>query len=113
MSGKPDRPPKRPLNRRSQVEMRLPYWVTSASFAGRMRTTVLSADDPLVLLKTSGSTSRPKRVLLTHGNALASSRAHRASISHGRDERSLVCLPMSYGYCHTDRKSTRLNSSHR
>lgn len=75
-------------------------WVTSAPSASHRRTTAVSADSPLVLLKTSGSTSRPKRVLLTHGNALASSRAHRASIGHGRDEISLVCLPMSFGYCH-------------
>jgi long-chain acyl-CoA synthetase len=58
-------------------------------------------DTPLVLLRTSGSTSRPRRVLLRHRNALASSRAHRASVSHGPDEVSLVALPMSFGYCHT------------
>lgn len=55
---------------------------------------------PLVLLRTSGSTSKPRRVLLTHANALASSRAHRMSVSHGQGEISLVVLPMSFGYCH-------------
>jgi long-chain acyl-CoA synthetase len=76
-------------------------WVASVPFAGRLpRIAQLCADTPLVLLKTSGSTSRPKRVLLQHGNALASSRAHRASTGHGPGEVSLVGLPMSFGYCH-------------
>ncbi len=61
----------------------------------------VNPDAPLVLLRTSGSTWRPKRVMLTHRSALASSRAHRLSVGHGPDEVSLVALSMSYGYCHT------------
>lgn len=77
-------------------------WVARGPVAGQLpQPGSIGPDTALVLLKTSGSTSRPKRVLLRHHNALASSRAHRVSVGHGPDEVSLVALPMSFGYCHT------------
>lgn len=68
-------------------------------------------DTPLVLLRTSGSTSRPRRVLLTHANALASSRAHRSSVGHGQGETSLVVLPMSFGYCHATQLVAQIDTA--
>jgi acyl-CoA synthetase (AMP-forming)/AMP-acid ligase II len=79
----------------------IPWTGTNEQLTNLPRSRWVRPDLPLILLKTSGSTSRPKRVVLSHRNALASSRAHRASVEHGPDEVSLVALPMSYGYCHT------------
>lgn len=76
-------------------------WVPGGPVAYQLPAGHVGPDTALVLLKTSGSTSRPKRVLLRHRNALASSRAHRASVGHGPGEVTLVALPMSFGYCHT------------
>jgi len=47
MSGKPDRPPKRPLNRRSQVEMRLPYYAHGNVVGGHYATVSAHDKDPI------------------------------------------------------------------
>ncbi|MEV0227370.1 class I adenylate-forming enzyme family protein [Streptomyces sp. NPDC050704] len=55
-----------------------------------------------VLLATSGSYGRPKRVVLTHAALLANARAHRASLDGAhRRETALAAVPLNFGYCNT------------
>ena len=78
-------------------------------------------DDVAIMLHTSGTTSNPKKVMLTHKNLISNIRSNIASLQLNSQDRSLIVLPMCFGYCNTsqflthfylDRKSTRLNSSH-
>lgn len=57
--------------------------------------------DVVVLLHTSGTTSRPKRVMLTNSGLINNIKAHCASLDLDDKEISLVQLPMMFGYCHT------------
>ena len=52
------------------------------------------ADDLALLLQTSGTTSRPKVVPLSHGNLLASARAVADALALGPADRSLAAMPL-------------------
>jgi long-chain acyl-CoA synthetase len=58
-------------------------------------------NSPAILLHTSGSLGRPKRVVLSHGNVLSNARAHARSTGFVRSDRVLITLPMHFGYCNT------------
>ena len=58
-------------------------------------------DDVAILLHTSGTTSRPKRVMLTHEGLLSNVKSHCTSLGFGEDEVCLIQLPMVFGYCNT------------
>ena len=60
----------------------------------------LRPDDVAVMLHTSGTTSRPKRVMLTHRNLLANVAASAGELGLGQEDTTLVVLPMYFGYCH-------------
>ncbi len=60
-----------------------------------------SPDDVTLLLHTSGTTSDPKRVMLTHRNLLCNVESHCASLGLCADDRVLIALPMYFGYCNT------------
>ena len=58
-------------------------------------------EDVVVLLHTSGTTSSPKRVMLTNYGLLSNIKAHCVSLDLNDKEISLIQLPMMFGYCHT------------
>ncbi len=58
-------------------------------------------DGVAVLLHTSGTSGRPKRVMLSHRALLANVEAVIAAHRYTSDDVSLVSLPMTFGYCHT------------
>jgi acyl-CoA synthetase (AMP-forming)/AMP-acid ligase II/acyl carrier protein len=51
-------------------------------------------DDVAILMQTSGTTSRPKLVPLTHANLLASARNNRATLQLSEDDRYLNIMPL-------------------
>lgn len=61
-----------------------------------------------VLLHTSGTTSNPKRVMLTHLNLLTNIASNIQSLNLSVRDVSLVVLPMFFGYCHTAQLLTHL-----
>jgi long-chain acyl-CoA synthetase len=89
---------------------RVPWTAEGTTSRTAPRPAPADPDSVLVLLRTSGSTSAPKRVALTHRNALSSSRAHRQSVGHERAEVSLAVLPMSFGYCHCTQLVAQLDT---
>ena len=54
----------------------------------------LDADDPGLLVYTSGTTGAPKGALLTHGNLLASAQAVRLAWRWTADDRLVLALPL-------------------
>lgn len=65
-------------------------------------------DDLALLLHTSGTTSNPKRVNLSHGNVVANVRSHIASLGLTVEDTVLIALPMHFGYCNTAQMLTHL-----
>lgn len=61
-----------------------------------------------VMLHTSGTTSNPKRVMLTHENLIENIKSNIASLELTSDERVLIALPMFFGYCNTAQFLTHL-----
>lgn len=58
-------------------------------------------DDVAIMLHTSGTTSNPKKVMLTHKNLLTNIRSNVASLKLSDKDRCLIVLPMCFGYCNT------------
>ena len=58
-------------------------------------------EDVIILLHTSGTTSNPKRVMLTNRGLLNNIKAHCESLGLNENEVSLIQLPMMFGYCNT------------
>ena len=58
-------------------------------------------NDVVVLLHTSGTTSKPKRVMLTNKGLLHNIQAHCESLNWCENEVCLIQLPMMFGYCNT------------
>lgn len=58
-------------------------------------------EDVAIMLHTSGTTSDPKKVMLTHENLIANIESNINSLSLNNEDRSLIVLPMCFGYCNT------------
>src|SRR4029450_10104400 len=58
----------------------------------------VSPSDVALLLRTSGTTSRPKIVPLTHANICASAYAHVAALALRETDRCLNVLPLIHGH---------------
>ncbi|MBA4493469.1 class I adenylate-forming enzyme family protein [Paenactinomyces guangxiensis] len=60
-----------------------------------------SLSQPAILLQTSGTTSKPKVVALSHENLISNVIAHCHSLGLTPDDRVLIALPFPFGYCNT------------
>jgi long-chain acyl-CoA synthetase len=58
----------------------------------------LTRDHPATLLYTSGTTSYPRGVLLSHGNLIFCARAKQRHLRIGKSDRLLLCLPVHHCY---------------
>ncbi len=69
---------------------------------------ILNEDSTAILLHTSGTTGRPKRVMLTHRNLISNVESNIASLGFTDKDISLIALPMYFGYCNTAQFLTHL-----
>ncbi|MCT4686729.1 class I adenylate-forming enzyme family protein [Vallitalea sp.] len=58
-------------------------------------------EDVAIMLHTSGTTSNPKRVMLTHKNLISNIRSNILSLNFTKNDKTLIALPMYFGYCNT------------
>lgn len=67
-----------------------------------------SENDVAIMLHTSGTTSNPKRVMLTHKNIISNIESNIASLNLNSNDKVLIALPMFFGYCNTAQFLTHL-----
>ncbi|MDF2943097.1 MAG: putative AMP-dependent synthetase and ligase [Herbinix sp.] len=67
-----------------------------------------SDKDVAIMLHTSGTTSNPKRVMLTHANLINNVQANIESLRLTTNDIVLIALPMFFGYCNTAQFLTHL-----
>ncbi len=65
-------------------------------------------DDVAIMLHTSGTTSNPKRVMLTHKNLISNVESNIALLNLSSNDKVLIALPMYFGYCNTAQFLTHL-----
>lgn len=65
-------------------------------------------EDTAIMLHTSGTTSNPKRVMLTHNNLFSNIKSNIKSLGFTKRERSLILLPIFFGYCNTAQLLTHI-----
>lgn len=58
-------------------------------------------DDVAIMLHTSGTTSNPKKVMLTNANLIANIESNIASLGITENDVCLIVLPMFFGYCNS------------
>lgn len=61
-----------------------------------------------IMLHTSGTTSNPKRVMLTHRNLISNVESNIQSLNLSQQDKVLIALPMLFGYCNTAQFLTHL-----
>lgn len=67
-----------------------------------------SEDDVAIMLHTSGTTSNPKRVMLSHKNIICNIESNIKSLKLSSADKVLIALPMFFGYCNTAQFLTHL-----
>ena len=60
-----------------------------------------SEGDVAIMLHTSGTTSDPKRVMLTHSNLINNVESNIQSLKLNKNDKVLISMPMYFGYCNT------------
>lgn len=65
-------------------------------------------DDVVIMLHTSGTTSNPKRVMLTNQSLLYNIESNIASLKLTGEDTVLISMPMYFGYCNTAQFLTHL-----
>lgn len=65
-------------------------------------------DDVAIMLHTSGTTSNPKRVMLTHSNLVNNVESNIQSLKLTENDKVLISMPMYFGYCNTAQFLTHL-----
>jgi long-chain acyl-CoA synthetase len=68
----------------------------------------LTNDDIAIMIHTSGTTSNPKRVMLSHRNLISNINSNIESLQLNSSDISLIQLPMIFGYCNTAQLLTHL-----
>lgn len=58
-------------------------------------------EDVCIMLHTSGTTSDPKKVMLTNANLIANIESNIASLRINQEDICLIVLPMFFGYCNS------------
>lgn len=61
----------------------------------------LELEDVAIMLHTSGTTSNPKRVMLTHKNLISNIESNIKSLNLTENDITCIALPMYFGYCNT------------
>lgn len=69
---------------------------------------VKNETDVAIMLHTSGTTSNPKRVMLTHKNLISNVESNIMSLKLSSQDKVLIALPMFFGYCNTAQFLTHL-----
>lgn len=59
------------------------------------------SDMTAIMLHTSGTTSNPKRVMLTHNNLICNVESNISSLNLSKNDITLISMPMYFGYCNT------------
>jgi len=67
-----------------------------------------SEDNTAIMLHTSGTTSNPKRVMLTHSNLINNVESNIESLKLTDNDKVLISMPMHFGYCNTAQFLTHL-----
>lgn len=65
-------------------------------------------NDVAIMLHTSGTTSNPKRVMLTHCNLISNVESNIESLQLTHQDKVLIAMPMFFGYCNTAQFLTHL-----
>lgn len=73
-----------------------------------LRFDIHDRDDVAIMLHTSGTTSKPKRVMLTHNNLIENIQSNIQSLQLTGRDKVLIALPMIFGYCNTAQFLTHL-----
>jgi len=68
----------------------------------------LDEDNVAIMLHTSGTTSNPKRVMLTHNNLINNVESNIESLKLTGRDKVLISMPMHFGYCNTAQFLTHL-----
>lgn len=66
------------------------------------------SDKVVIMLHTSGTTSKPKRVMLTHKNLICNIESNIASLNLSAKDITLISMPMYFGYCNTAQLLTHI-----
>ncbi len=66
------------------------------------------SDMVAILLHTSGTTSSPKRVMLTHNNLICNIESNIKSLNLSDKDITLISMPMNFGYCNTAQLLTHI-----
>ena len=61
-----------------------------------------------IMLHTSGTTSDPKKVMLSHKNIITNIESNIASLNLNENDKTLIVLPMFFGYCNSSQFLTHL-----
>lgn len=65
-------------------------------------------EDVAIMLHTSGTTSNPKKVMLSHKNLITNIESNIKSLGLNEDDKTLIVLPMFFGYCNSSQFLTHL-----
>lgn len=65
-------------------------------------------DSVAIMLHTSGTTSNPKKVMLSHKNVITNIESNISSLGLNENDRTLIVLPMFFGYCNSSQFLTHL-----
>jgi len=67
-----------------------------------------TTNDVAIMLHTSGTTSNPKRVMLTHSNLINNIESNIHSLALTSNDKACITLPIYFGYCNTAQFLTHL-----